>query len=278
LQPSGESALADLRDKLKGLRKRLGKLEDLLETPKLQSQVLDPLDDIRDTYKTRFLQAFDQVTGKCEAVRAAVEQLPSRADFGALALLEKIDALRGIDTRALQGQLEHAADGLFATELDRNRVERALRDRPIPEGCPLQVDEAEQHIEQAEAAERQAIALLRGVLLAAAKLLQQPALRSLLEQGKAEAFIAEVLAAADPEALATVLASRLSASPDCAKLLAKYLKKIQVKTVRLSEFRPTQSTIERDNIEQVVGEFREFLESAFAQDGEKQSVVVEFRL
>ena len=159
LQPSGQSVLADLHDKLKSLRKRLGKLEDLLEsTAKLQSQVLDPLDDIRDTYKTRFLQAFDQVTGKCEAVRAAVEQLPSGADFGALVLLEKIDALSGIDTRALRGQLEHAADGLFATELDRNRVERALRDRPIPEGCSLQVDEAEQHIEQAETAERQAIA------------------------------------------------------------------------------------------------------------------------
>ena len=115
------------------------------------------------------------------------------------------------------------------------------------------------------------------MLVAAAKLLQQPALRSLLEQGKAEAFIAEVLAAGDPEALATVLAARLSASPDCAKLLAKYLKKIQVKPVRLSDFHPTQSTIERENIEQVVGEFREFLESAFAADGQKQSVVVEFR-
>jgi len=278
LQPSGQSVLADLHDKLKSLRKRLGKLEDLLEsTAKLQSQVLDPLGDIRDTYKTRFLQAFDQVTGKCEAVRAAVEQLPSGAEFQALALLEKIDALSGIDTRALRGQLEHAADGLFATELDRNRVERALRDRPIPEGCSLQVDEAEQHIEQAETAERQAIALVRGVLVAAAKLLQQPALRSLLEQGKAEAFIAEILAAADPETLAIVLASRLSASPDCAKLLAKYLKRIQVKPVRLSDFHPSQSTIEQGNIEQVVTEFREFLESAFAQDGQKQSVVVEFK-
>ena len=52
-------------------------------------------------------------------------------------------------------------------------------------------------------------------------------MRSLLEQGKAEAFIAEVLAAGDPEALATVLAARLSASPDCAKLLAKYLRRFR---------------------------------------------------
>ncbi len=78
-------------------------------------------------------------------------------------------------------------------------------------------------------------------------------------------------------ALGALPAGRLPASPDCAKLLAKYLKKIQVKPVRLSEFRPTQSTIEQGNVEQVVTEFREFLESAFAQDGQKQSVVVEFK-
>ena len=235
------------------------------------------MDDIRNVYKTRYMQAFDQVTGKCEAVRAAVEQLPSDAEFAALGLLAKIDALSGIDTAALRGQLDRCADGLFATALDRNRVERALRDRPIPEGCPLQVDEAEQHIEQAEVVERQATALVHGVLVAVAKLLQQPALRSLLEQGKAEAFIAEVLAAADPEALATILATRLSASPDCAKLLAKYLKKIQVTPVRLADFHPSQSTIERENIEQVVEEFREFLVLAFAQDGQKQSVIIEFK-
>ena len=167
-----------------------------------------------------------------------------------------------------------SADDLFATELDRNRVERALRDRPIPERCPLTVDEAEQHIAQAEAVEQNATELVHAVILAAAKLLQQPALRSLLEQGKAEAFIAEVLAAADPEALSIVLATRLSASPDCAKLLAKYLKQIQVKPVRLSDFHPSKSTIEPENIENVVTEFRVFLESAFAQDGQKQSVVI----
>jgi hypothetical protein len=99
-----------------------------------------------------------------------------------------------------------------------------------------------------------------------------------LYEVKGEGFIAEVLAAVDPEALATVLADRLSASQDCAKLLAKYLKKIQVKPVRLSDFHPSQSTIERESIEQVVAEFREYLESAFTSDGQKQSVVVEFKL
>lgn len=280
LELSPQSVLAELRDKLRSLRKKLGKLEELVQSPaKLQSQVLDPLDDIREVYKTRYMQAFDQVTGKCEAVRGVIEQLPSDAEFTALGLLEKIDALSGIDTAALRGRLGQCAEGLFATALDKNRVERALRDRPIPEGCPLQVDHAEQHIEQAENAERQAIALVRGVLVGAAKLLQQPALQSLLEQGKTEVFIAEVLTRVDPEAVATALAIRLSASPDCAKLLAKYLKKIQVKPVRLSEFRPTHSTIERDNIEKVVEEFRKFLEAAFTVDGDgkSQSTILEIK-
>ena len=35
-------------------------------------------------------------------------------------------------------------DRLFQSSLDRNAVERALKDRPQPEGCSLHVDEADQ--------------------------------------------------------------------------------------------------------------------------------------
>ena len=164
--------MADLRDKLKGLRKRLGKLEDLLETPKLQSQVLDPLDDIRDTYKARFLQAFDQVTGKCEAVASGCRAIAIGGGFRGLGTLGKDRRLERHRHAGLARPVGTRGGRPVRHGTGRNRVERALRDRPIPEGCPLQVDEAEQYIEQAETAEREAIALVRGVLVAAAKLLR----------------------------------------------------------------------------------------------------------
>jgi hypothetical protein len=281
LELSVTSVLSNLRDKIKDLRKKLGKLEDIEDimesTPKLQSQLLDPLGVIRDTYRVRYLQAYDQVTGKCEEVRSAVEQLPSSMEFQALRLLEKIEAFSSIDTASLRKRLESCTSGLFSTSLDRNSVERALRDRPIPEECNLTVDDAQEQVDEAEQVEQQTRELVRDALLSAAKLLQQPALHTLLEQGKGEPFIADVLAATDADALANLLAERLSADQKLAKLLAKYLKKIRIKIVRLVEFQPTKATVERGEVEEVVGEFREFLEKAFDHDGQKQLVIVEFK-
>jgi len=273
-----KSVLADLRDKIKSLRKKFSRLEDFMESAaKLQSQLLDPLEDVRESYKTRFLQAYEQVTGKCEAVRATVNDLPNSPDFQALALLEKIEGLGGIDTAALLQDITAYSKGLFTTTLDRNRVDRALRERPIPEECPLQVDDAEWLVREAERTEDQAKSLVRNSVVSAAKVFQQPALRSLLQQGQAEPFIAEVLAANDAESLANLLAKQIPSDGNATKLLAKYLKKIQIKVLRLAEFHPSKLTVERQDIDTIVGEFRQFLERAFTQVEQMQSVIVEFK-
>jgi hypothetical protein len=44
----------------------------------------------------------------------------------------------------------------FESTPDRNAVERALKERPQPEGCALHVDEADEHVARAEAALEQA--------------------------------------------------------------------------------------------------------------------------
>jgi len=278
LELSPDGVLKELQKPLKTLRKKFDKLEDLMESEaKLQSQLLDPLDEIRETYKTRYLQAYDAVTGKCEAVRQVVDGLPQSPEFNALTLLKKIDALSGIDTDTLRRKLDACTEALFSTTMDRNAVERALATQPIPSECSLHVDEADQHIQDAEQIEQNAKGLLAASLLAAATLLRQPALKNLLEQGADEPFIGEVLAAPDAESLAALLAQRLSEDSNRAKLLAKFLKKIQVMPLRISDFQPSKSTVERGDIENVVCEFRSFVESAFDHDGKQQSVIVEFK-
>ena len=68
---------------------------------KLQSQLLDPLEAVQSVYRTRYLQAFDEVTGKCESVRTEIDNLPEKAEFTAVAELVKIDALGNLDVGAL---------------------------------------------------------------------------------------------------------------------------------------------------------------------------------
>jgi hypothetical protein len=152
-----------------------------------------------------------------------------------------------------------------------------LRDRPVPEGCALDVDQAEDLIRAATAAGNAARSLVHEELVSIAGLLRQPALWSLLDQGRKEPFIAEVLATSDTESLAGLLATRLPSDPDRVGLLAKYLKRVVVKVIKMQDSRPSRSTVERGEIEHVVGEFRRFLEATVGDDGQGQRIIVEFR-
>lgn len=110
-------------------------------------------------------------------------------------------------------------------------------------------------------------------LLNFATLLRQPGLRSRLEQGKEDKFIADVLAAKTEAKLAECI----PADPANAKLLAKYLKQIVVKVIHLTDFHPAKSKVEKPDIERVAGEFREFLEKAPGAGGTSQSIIGEIR-
>jgi hypothetical protein len=67
------------------------------------------------------------------------------------------------------------------------------------------------------------------------------------------------------------------ADPGTANLLAKYLKKIVVKVVRLHDSKPSKTKVEKGDIETVVGEFGKFLETAVDGDGKSQSTILEIK-
>jgi hypothetical protein len=276
LRVSPTGVLANLAAQVKALAKTLTSLDGLMESEaKLQAQLLDPLAEVQATYRTRYLQAYDNVTGRCEAVRYEIDGLARSSEMKALEALATIDALGKIDVARLRSDVAVCKDRLFQTHCDRNDVERALRERPDPEGCTLNVDQAGDLIREVNEAGELARSLVREELVSIAGLLRQPALWSLLEQGRKEPFIAEVLATTEADSLADLLAEKLPDDPDRVGLLAKYLKRVVVKVVRFQDFKPSRTTVARDDIEAVVSEFRRFLEGAFGRDGKDQSVIVD---
>ena len=270
--------VGELKDKLRNLGKKLEYPHELMASEaKLQSDLLDLLEAVQGVYRTRYLQAFDEVTGKCEEVRTEIDSLSESPPFKAIGELVKVHALATVNVATLKKGVAGYKDRLFQSSLDRNAVERALKERPQPEGCLLHVDEADGRVAEAEVAWEGAKGEIRAALLNMASLLRQPALRSLLEQGKEEKFIVNVLAAAADEKLADILAESVPADPANAQLLAKYLKKIVVKVIHLNEFHPTKTKVEKGDIESVVGEFRKFLETAVEGDGKGQSTILEIK-
>jgi hypothetical protein len=188
-----------------------------------------------------------------------------------------IEALASVNVAALKDIVAGYKDGLFQSALDRNSVERALKERPQPEGCSLHVDDAAGLVIAAEEALVQSRGEVEAALRNMASLLRQPALRSLLEQGRQEKFIADILASESDNNLAALLSQWVPADPVNAKLLAKYLRKIVVKVIHLSEFHPTKTKLEKGDVESVVGEFRKFLETAVDGDGKGQSTILEIK-
>jgi hypothetical protein len=273
-----DGPVGELKDKLRNLGQKLDHTQDLMESEaKLQSQLLDLLEAVQNVYRTRYLQAFDEVTGKCEEARTEIDSLSETQSFKAIAELVVIEALASVNVATLKDEVAHYKDGLFQSALDRNAVERGLKERPQPKGCSLHVDDADGLVATAEVALDRAEGEVRGALLNMASLLRQPALRSLLEQGKQEQFIADVLAAEGDDKLADLLAECVPADLANAKLLAKYLKKIVVKVIHLNEFHPSNTKVEKNGIESVVCEFRTFLETAMDGDGKGQSTILEIK-
>jgi hypothetical protein len=264
------------------VRAGLSRLPELMTNEtRLAMELLDPAREAIASYTVRYLQAFDAVTARAEAARDEIAGLTSASAYRALTRLASVSALGADPGPALAAALRAAADDpdLFPAGLTRAAVERELRERPQPPGCPLTLGNAEDWLSRADAVVERARGLVQAALLDKASLLTSPALRERLAQGAGEPFVDGLLAAETAEAVAGYLAqtfevSETSKVSDPVELLRRYLKRLRVRKVRLAEFRPGKRTIERGDVDGVVAEFRRFLLDRLAA-GEDELPVVE---
>jgi hypothetical protein len=97
-----------------------------------------------------------------------------------------------------------------------------------------------------------------------------PAVRERLEQGKSEKVIAGLLSCSTVDEVRSYLVEACAVDQGTVATINRYLKQIKVKHVRMSDFKPKTSTVEREQIEAVAGEFRLFLEGELASLGENR--------
>ena len=248
---------------------------------RLAMELLDPTREAIESYSVRYLQAFDAVTARAERARDEIAALTAAPAYRALERLASVSAL-GADPRpALQTALQAAANDpdIFPGCLTRAAAERELRERPQPPGCPLTLENAGDWLARADAVVERARGAVHAALLDKASLLASPALRERLAQGAGEPFIDGLLAAGTAEDVAEYLAQTFRVPEtrkvsDPVELLARYLKKLRVRKVRLADFKPSKRTVERADVEAVVAEFRRFLLDGLAA-GEDELPVVE---
>jgi hypothetical protein len=276
-----EPTLASLRAALELVRLRMMALPDYLGSEtRLLSELLEPAAETIQTYTVRYLQAFDQVVSATEQARLKLQDLPAHPHYQTLAALEHVPQLSSGTTQALNELFRLTAQNpeLFPPQITRSSVERELANWPSPPGCPLTLVNASVYLEWATQLLNEALRALQSALLDKAALLFSEAVRIRLEQGRAEPFIASILAAPDAAGVAEVLVKELGrrsteeVQPYIEKL-SRYLYRIQVRKVRLSDFQPSKHTLEAGDVETVVGEFRQFLKEKFIAGGDELPVV-----
>jgi len=97
--------------------------------------------------------------------------------------------------------------------------------------------------------------------------------RSRLEQGKSEKIIAEILAAKDTVGVRAVLVKACLDDPSIVDIINRYLKKVVVRPVKLTDFKPSTGTVEKAQIPVLAQEFQRFLEREIAEVDEGDQVL-----
>ena len=211
-------------------------------------------------YTAVYVTLHDNALNRVEEQRGALRGILESDELRALQSLEKISALQPAVSALVKRQLTELADGLFGcASPSRTSVEEALHTAPTHD-CGLSFDTTDQVVAHAQTIATQARTLFDEAMSRKLQVFLNPTVRTRLEQGKSEAVIAGLLQCADAPALRAYLVQTALTDKSLADTINRYLKKIVVKHVKLTEFKPSTGTIERNQIPEVVREFQAYLE------------------
>lgn len=271
-----DPGLSSLKNKVNGLKQPLKRIGDYIDNETgLRSHILDPGEELIRSYSSRFLQAYDGVVKAVGEAREALEHLKQGREITALKAIYSVEQLSG-DIIAVENQMAQIEEELFSCPLTRQEIENKLQSSPIIDDCDLKLENAGQLIDIAEHSVDNSRNILRGKLKEKSRLLFSDSLKSRLRQGQDDPFIREMLECLNVNSLVDVLIDRLGDNPDLVDIIKRYLKKINVRKLRIADFQPSKKTIEINDVNEVVGEFRSFLIGSLETAEEDELPIVEF--
>jgi hypothetical protein len=221
----------------------------------------DTISVLLNDYSAFYVSMHDQVTEQCNNSRHIIKGLLSGTDWSALLLLERITALQPAITPGLERHLLNLADGIFSCpNPSKQSVVGDLGLSPH-HSCGLSFANFSAYIAHARNAETEALEFYNKSINDKLQIFLNPAIRERLEQGKKEKIIAQILGCSNTSDIRDLLISKVQKDPKIVDIINRYLKKIMVKKVKLSDFNPANKTVEKEQIDQLGGQLRDFLMS-----------------
>lgn len=285
--PSDRSTVRDLIQQQRAVTDKLNQLQPLIdEEVRLRTELIGstpPQPGERGTiralvaaYTDTYLAQHDDVIHKVDAERKRIVDWITSAEMHMLRTLEAVSALQPAMSGALSEELRGYAHGLFrCPTASHESVRRQLTSEPV-HACGLTFTNVVEHLHTARAQREQAEQRLNEVLDQQLAVFFNPTVRERLAQGRGDSVIDGILDSVTIADLRAFLVQATAATPDIAQRINRYLKRIVVKRVRLSDFKPSMSTVERGQIAALAQEFQRFLDDqiqSVAGDGDTLPVL-----
>ena len=231
------------------------------------------LSSLINTYTSAYQALFDKINSALEESRNEILDLLKGDEMKALQAFEKISALQPAVAHDLKTDLTAFADEISTYDLvSRTSIEEQLSKNPLHD-CGLTFENAGTQLKDAEEKVSTAVQKFYQIFNEKVEIFRNPAIRERLEQGKDDKTISELLEKTSVADLREFLMKAVNQDESIIEKINRYLKKVSVKKVRLADFEPTLKTLEPEQIDTVVSEFRDYLQKQFSDvDGDENAL------
>lgn len=234
----------------------------------------DTLGCLMHEYGGLYAAFHNNILNQTDSCFSQIEEILIGNDMTALKSLEGITALQPAIAEELVAELTARSGRVFRCPSPSHAsVHEKLKSSPT-HTCGLTFDNASDHVANAKKLVEDCVQLLQSALEKKLAILLNPAVKQRLERGKEDSSIKKLLSASNTDDLRKGLLVDLLNDGALTEKINRYLKRVSVKSVKMANFKPSLSTVERDQVKQLVNEFEEFITDQFETEASDDSLPV----
>lgn len=280
IELSDDQRFSSIRRSLDVAARGLENLKALSGQPaRLDGECLRPGKEAIEAYATNYLTLFDRITQISDEARRNVKGLPESEKYNLLMALETIPQLATSHAAKLPERWESKKGemNLLSATITREEIQRDLRLMPYPGNCPLRFENAADYEQAARDYQAYCEEALDEALLDKARLLGSPLLKERLSQVNEDERLQALMQAGDPTEMVENLLRYQKEEGFEAWLaeIVKHLRKVSVVKLRTADFRLLKGTYTANELDEMIKEFKAFLEEKVAQAGDADDIILE---
>ena len=211
-------------------------------------------------YSSVYIALHDSVSSHTESCQKEIQSIIEGSELEALRIMENISILLPAISENIEEELIELKSGIFkCPDSSRRSVEEQIKRGPVHE-CGLTFANAQDHLSHAKASADSASDIFNTAFDGKLEIFLNPTVRKRLKQGESEKVIKGLLQCDNVREVRTYLVKMCLDDPSIVDVINRYLKRIIVKNVKMSDFKPTATTVEKEQIQSLAQEFEKYLE------------------